>query len=55
MGFAPLDHPKIALAVLVENGGSGSRVAAPIARRLMDYYLLGDATLYDRTQAEVVQ
>ena len=39
--FAPLDSPKIALAVLVENGGFGSRAAAPIARVVLDYFLLG--------------
>ena len=40
LSFAPLENPKIALAVLVENGGGGSGVAAPIARALMDDYLL---------------
>ncbi len=39
--FAPADHPKIAIAILVENGGHGGTAAAPIARALMDYYLLG--------------
>ena len=39
--FAPADQPKIALAVLVENGGFGAQSAAPIARMVMDYYLLG--------------
>ena len=39
LGFAPVDNPLIALAVVVENGGSGSRTAAPIARRVMDHYL----------------
>jgi penicillin-binding protein 2 len=39
--FAPLESPKIALAVLVENGGFGARAAAPIARTVLDYYLLG--------------
>jgi len=39
--FAPLESPKIALAVIVENGGFGSRAAAPIARIALDYYLLG--------------
>ena len=42
ISFAPVDNPRIAVAVIVENGGHGSRVAAPIARRLMDYYLLPD-------------
>ena len=41
IAFAPADKPKIALAVLVENGGFGAQSAAPIARMVMDYYLLG--------------
>ena len=40
IGFAPIDAPKIAVAVVVEHGGPGSRTAAPIARRVMDFYLL---------------
>jgi len=39
VSFAPLDNPRIAVAVVVENGSSGSRVAAPIARKIMDEYL----------------
>jgi len=39
--FAPVESPKIALAVIVENGGFGARAAAPIARTMLDYYLLG--------------
>ena len=39
--FAPVEGPKIALAVLVENGGFGARAAAPIARTVLDFYLLG--------------
>ena len=41
IAFAPADNPKIALAVLVENGGFGAQAAAPIARQVLDYYLLG--------------
>jgi len=41
IAFAPADDPKIAIAVLVENGGFGARAAAPIARAAIDYYLLG--------------
>lgn len=40
IAFAPVDHPKIALALIVENGGWGAESAAPIARRVMDYYLV---------------
>ena len=39
VAFAPVDNPRIAVAVIVENGSSGSRVAAPIARQIMDEYL----------------
>ena len=41
IAFAPSDQPKIALAVLVENGGHGGSIAAPIARKVFDYFLLG--------------
>jgi penicillin-binding protein 2 len=41
--FAPLENPKIAAAIIVENGGFGARAAAPIARTMLDYYLLGKA------------
>jgi len=40
IGFAPAEDPQIAVAVVVENGGSGSSAAAPIAREVMDAYLL---------------
>ena len=39
--FAPLDAPRIALALVVENAGFGAGAAAPIARRVFDYVLLG--------------
>lgn len=41
IAFAPADKPRIALAVLAENGGHGGSTAAPIARKVLDYYLLG--------------
>ncbi|HET7773383.1 MAG TPA: penicillin-binding protein 2, partial [Burkholderiaceae bacterium] len=41
VAFAPAEDPKIALAVIVENGGFGAASAAPIARKVFDYYLLG--------------
>ena len=40
MAFAPVNDPKIALAVIVENAGWGAGAAAPIARRVFDYWLL---------------
>ena len=45
ISFAPFEDPKIAVAVIVENGSSGSGVAAPIAKAVMDEYLgFGNAT-----------
>ncbi len=41
IAYAPADHPRIAMAVLAENGGHGGGTAAPIARKVFDYYLLG--------------
>jgi penicillin-binding protein 2 len=41
MAFAPLDEPTIALAVVVENAGFGSEAAAPISRRVFDYWISG--------------
>ncbi len=44
IAFAPVDDPQIAVAVVVENGGHGGSVAAPIARKIMDHYLHRDGT-----------
>jgi len=41
IAFAPAEKPTIALAVLVENAGFGARAAAPVARKVLDFYLLG--------------
>lgn len=41
IAYAPADKPRIALAVLVENAGFGATSAAPIARQVFDYWLLG--------------
>ncbi len=38
--YAPTDAPRIALAIIVENAGGGGKVAAPIARRIMDEWIL---------------
>ena len=42
IAYAPVEDPQIAVAVVVENGGHGGSVAAPIAREIMDAYLLPD-------------
>lgn len=39
IGFAPYENPTIAVAVIVENGGGGSRTAAPVARAAFDYWI----------------
>ena len=41
VAFAPVDQPKIVVAVMVENGGFGAQSAAPIARQVFDYHLTG--------------
>jgi penicillin-binding protein 2 len=41
IAYAPAERPSIALAVIVENGGFGGRIAAPIARQVIDYWLVG--------------
>ena len=43
IAFAPVEAPKIALAIVVENGGGGSSTAAPIGRQLLDHYLLDES------------
>jgi len=52
IAFAPADKPAIALAVLVENGGHGGVTAAPIARKVFDYYLLDKVPQPLPTQTE---
>jgi penicillin-binding protein 2 len=52
IAFAPVEAPRIAVAVLVENGGFGASAAAPIAREVMDAFLLdADGKLKDVSQA----
>jgi penicillin-binding protein 2 len=41
IAYAPADDPKIAIGMIVENGGHGGSTAAPIARQVLDFYLLG--------------
>lgn len=55
IAFAPVDKPKIALAVLVENGGFGAQSAAPIARMVLDYYLLGKLPKGPATDTDTVE
>ena len=53
IAFAPVDNPRIALAIVVENGGFGSEAAAPIVRKALDYYLLGKKPIdKDKTPVE---
>ena len=49
IAFAPLRAPRIAIAVLVEHGGGGGVVAAPVARKVMDAYLLNQTEADDDT------
>ncbi|NMM14712.1 MAG: penicillin-binding protein 2 [Rhodoferax sp.] len=49
--FAPADEPKIALAIIVENAGFGGQSAAPIARRVLDYWLLNQYPSKEDIQA----
>lgn len=49
--YAPYDSPKVALSIMIENGGDGSATAAPIAARIIDRYL----TLLDKQSAEASQ
>lgn len=51
VAFAPARDPRIAVAVVVENGGGGSRTAAPIARKVMDYYLTEKLDVMPDTRA----
>lgn len=48
IAYAPADSPRIALSVLVENGGHGGSAAAPIARQVMDYVLLGELPVFKK-------
>ena len=45
IGYAPAENPAIAIAVVIENGGSGSRVAAPIAKRVVDKFFAGKSKI----------
>lgn len=49
IAFAPVTHPKIVVAVIVEHGGWGSSAAAPLARQLFDHYLLAHNDTQEQT------
>ncbi len=51
ISFAPVGDPKVAVAVIVENGGHGSSAAAPIARKVMDHVILGKTSAAPTTSA----
>ena len=53
IAFAPVENPKIAMAVLVENAGFGGSISAPIARELIKYYLQGRVMPGSAPQNEV--
>lgn len=48
MAFAPKDKPKVAIAVLVENSGFGATYAVPIARLMVEKYLMGNIRPQDK-------
>ncbi|HEY5717687.1 MAG TPA: penicillin-binding transpeptidase domain-containing protein, partial [Motiliproteus sp.] len=52
VGFAPADDPRIVVAVVVENGGGGSGSAAPVARELFDFFMLGEQSVVAATASE---
>lgn len=52
VAYAPAEDPTIALAVIVENGGHGGSAAGPIARKVMDYYLLGKLPTPENTTSD---
>jgi penicillin-binding protein 2 len=55
IGFAPMNEPKIALAVYVENGGFGATYAVPIGALLMEQYLKGELSADSKIKAEEMQ
>lgn len=55
MGFAPMDNPKIAIAVYVENGGWGADYGVPIGSLMMEQYITGTLSPESQTRAEAMQ
>ena len=55
MGFAPMDNPKIAVAVYVENGGWGATYGVPIGGLIMEKYIHGKLSEASERQATTIQ
>ena len=55
MGFAPMDDPKIAVAVYVENGGWGATYGVPIGGLIMEQYLHGELSEASKAKAQEIQ
>ena len=55
MGFAPMDEPKIAVAVYVENGGWGATYGVPIGGLIMEQYLKGKLSEASEARAQAIQ
>ena len=55
MGFAPMDSPKIAIAVYVENGGFGATYGVPIGALMMEQYINGHLSEASEKKAESFQ
>ena len=55
MGFAPMNNPKIAIAVYVENGGWGATYGVPIGRLMIEQYLKGKLSPEDEVLATDIQ
>ena len=55
MGFAPMDNPKIAISVYVENGGFGADYGVPIGSLMMEQYLNGELSAASEARARDFQ
>jgi penicillin-binding protein 2 len=55
MGFAPMDNPKIAIAVYVENGGFGADYGVPIGGLMIEKYIKGKLSPASESRASVFQ
>jgi penicillin-binding protein 2 len=55
MGFAPMNDPKIAIAVYVENGGWGATYGVPIGGLMMEQFLKGQLSEASKSKADEIQ